>query len=83
MSQMLSLVSYVQPELKSTIASMKQQPSNLLKELTSLNAGGLARYEELVERVCDDLIENVNNQIDLYKKEKDGTSSIPVKTEIF
>jgi hypothetical protein len=24
----------------------------------------------MVERVCDDLIENVNNQIDLYKREQ-------------
>jgi hypothetical protein len=33
--------------------------SALLGEMTGL--GGTARYEELVENVCDDLIENVNN----------------------
>jgi hypothetical protein len=38
--------------------------------MTSLEIGGKARYEEFVEGVCDDLIENVNNQIDLYKREK-------------
>jgi hypothetical protein len=66
MNEMLSLVQYVQPEKKSQITLLKQHQVNLLKELTGSNGG--SRYEEMVERVCDDLIENVNNQIDLYKK---------------
>jgi len=37
-----------------------------MKEITAIN--GSTRYEELVERVCDDLMENVDNQIDLYKR---------------
>ena len=36
-----------------------RQHGALLKEITTASGG--ARYEELVERVCDDLIENVNN----------------------
>jgi hypothetical protein len=61
MNALLSLVSYVQPELKSRIANLKKSTGTLLDELTSSSAGGLQRYEELVERVTDDLLENVNN----------------------
>jgi hypothetical protein len=45
----------------------------------------LLKYEEFVERVTDDLLENVNNQLDLFKKERDNpaASAIPVKTEVF
>ena len=87
MNALLSLVSYVQPELKSRIGNLKKSPGSLLDELTSSSAGGLQRYEELVERVTDDLLENVNNQIDLYKKEQENPSgvigNIPVRTEVF
>jgi hypothetical protein len=41
----------------------------------------------LVERVTDDLLENVNNQIDLFKKEQENPggaiSNIPVRTEVY
>lgn len=38
-----------------------------------------------MERVTDDLLENVNNQLDLFKKERDNpvASAIPVRTEVF
>jgi hypothetical protein len=38
-----------------------------------------------VERVTDDLLENVNNQLDLFKKERDNPvgSAIPIRTEVF
>lgn len=57
----MNLASYVQPELKSRIATLKKAPGALLDELTSSSASGLLKYEELVERVTDDLLENVNN----------------------
>ena len=39
----------------------------------------------MVETVCDDLIENVNNQIDLHSKVKENPEkdNIPVKSEYF
>jgi len=40
--------------------------SALLGEMTGI--GGSTRYEELVENVCDDLIEGVNNQLDMHKR---------------
>ena len=85
LNALMSLVSYVQPELKSRIATLKKSPGALLDEITSSSASGLLKYEELVERVTDDLLENVNNQIDLYKKERDNPagSAIPVVKEIF
>ena len=88
MNALMTLVGYVQPELKSRIATLKKSPHTLLEDLTSSSAGGLKKYEELVERVTDDLLENVNNQIDLYKKELEkgtsaGPNGIPVKTEVF
>ena len=45
----------------------------------------MLKYEEFVERVSDDLLENVNNQLDLFKKERDNpvASAIPVKSEVF
>ena len=38
-----------------------------------------------MERVTDDLLENVNNQLDLFKKERDNPvgSAIPIRTEVF
>jgi hypothetical protein len=41
--------------------------ASIMKEVTQL-PGGSARYEELVERVSDDLLESVNNQLDIFKK---------------
>ena len=58
LNQLLNLVQYVQPEQKGVISALRQHGA-LLKEITTASGG--ARYEELVERVCDDLIENVNN----------------------
>ena len=70
LTQMMQVVSYVEPEMKGKVQQLiKGQQVQLLKEITSLDVGGRGRYEELVEGVCDDLIENVNNQIDLYKRE--------------
>jgi hypothetical protein len=46
---------------------LKQNPNAFLKEITQAN--GSLKYEELVERVSDDLLENVNNQIDMHKRE--------------
>ena len=74
LAQMEGLVQYVQPEKKGLIQGLKQNQGTLLKEITTVHGG--SRYEELVERVCDDLIENVNNQIDLYKKEQDNPEGV-------
>ena len=52
-----------------------------MKEITA--AGGSTRYEVLVERVCDDLIENVNNQIDLHKRQISNPEGIPIRRETF
>ena len=61
---------------------------SLLKEITQL-PGGSARYEELVERVSDDLLETVNNQLDIFKRQRDNPESlvinkaIPMRSEYF
>ena len=61
LKQLLALLQYVQPENKQTIANLKNLGiATLLKEVTNL-PGGSTRYEELVERVSDDLLESVNN----------------------
>jgi hypothetical protein len=66
--------------------------ASIMKEVTQL-PGGSARYEELVERVSDDLLESVNNQLDIFKKQKDNpegatsgmimNKAIPLKSEYF
>ena len=66
LEQLLNVVQYLQPEKKGQISVFKQNFQSLLKEMATVN--GSSRYEELVESVCDDLIENVNNQIDLHKR---------------
>lgn len=89
LKQILALVQYVQPENKQTIANLKNLGfGSLLKEVTQV-PGGSSRYEELVERVSDDLLETVNNQLDLFKKQRDNPESltlnkaIPIQREYF
>jgi len=41
---------------------------NLLSDLTGLHAQS-KNYEDMVERVCDDLLENADKQIDLLRQE--------------
>lgn len=65
---MMQVVQYVQPEKKGEVSQLKQlNQVTFLRELTA--GGGSTKYEELVERVSDDLLENVNNQLDFYKRE--------------
>ena len=76
LSQLLTVVQYVQPEMASQLNRIKQKPLNsILKDLVGgdgSGAGGSAvvslgpseAYSELVERVCDDLLEAADKQID-------------------
>ena len=89
LKQMTNLVQYVQPENKAVIQYVKTMGlGSLLKEITQL-PGGSARYEELVERVSDDLLETVNNQLDIFKRQRDNPESlvinkaIPMRSEYF
>lgn len=59
----------MQPEETSKIATLKQKPKALLKDLLA-QASQSHHYEDLIERVTDDLLENVDKQLDLYKSEK-------------
>ena len=90
MNQLLAVVQYVQPEKTGQINQLKQRPEQILKDLVS--GTGSKQYEELVERVCDDLLEGVNNQIDLHKRAKENPEksglkgamgAIPIKSEYF
>ena len=78
MHTLTNMVAYVAPEQKSRIDRFKQAGAvNMLKELTQ--PGGSTMYEELVERVCDDLLENVNNSLDMYKRQDNPESAVVVK----
>jgi hypothetical protein len=68
LNQLLNVISYVQPDKKGQIIGLKKASGALLREIIAAN--GSIRYEELVERVCDDLMENVDNQIDQIKRGK-------------
>jgi hypothetical protein len=43
-----------------------QKPNSLLSDLLSSHS---KNYEDLIERVCDDLMENVDKQLDLLKND--------------
>ena len=72
LSQLLTMVQYVQPEMASQLNRIKQKPLNsILKDLVggdgtsvAVSSGPSEAYSELVERVCDDLLEAADKQID-------------------
>eukprot|EP00347_Sterkiella_histriomuscorum_P018705 403344491 len=72
LTQLYSLISYVQPEKISQISKLKQKNQNTI--ISDLAGSHLQsqHYEDLVVNVCDDLIENVNKQIDLIKQEREN-----------
>ena len=52
------------------INKLKQKNTNhIISDLVGTHVNS-QYYDDLVQVVCDDLIENVNKQIDLHKKEE-------------
>ena len=82
MEKLVSMVGYLQPEKQGYIQKQSKKHDTLMRDLVGSDKS--FQYEELIEHVCDDLLESVNNQLDLYRKSlMNPEKAIPLKTEVF